>query len=144
MIKELNMTPRCQDVSSIKSKTQRFEFSETQTYEPMLNLDTQPKAQEKINSTNIGTANLMRGRLIERVKENLGELMDEVCPNVLIRANLERNLRFFFSNLTNDLILHMILTNYKLKNQRMDEEGDGIAHQEVVDLLIDNNIILVI
>ena len=118
-------TPSCKGLSSIKKlKRMNFDFQEEQRSNFSSLQDEKEYSQTEVQK-----------RLMNKTSMNLVSLLSEVCSDANLKANLLQTLKFFISNLTHDLILHLILINYNNKNRKIDREGDGMADQDFVELI---------
>ena len=132
----LKMTPSCRGNNSANLlKESKFTFQNTLLLLNSPHVENNKKIIKTPSQTNFSLKDL-RTQLSKKVGGKLGSLVEVVTPNVVSKKNLIKTLKFFLSNLTNDLILHMIKINYLKKGKKIDEEGDGMVDLEVSDLIV--------
>ena len=127
------MTPSCGGNTSANFQAKnKFNFLNADI---LMESPREPTPKAKVQQkTQVSMAEL-RSQLGARVDGRLGSLVEVVTPNVIVKEKLMKNLKIFLSNMTNDLILHMVKINYLKKGKKIDEEGDGMVDLEVSDLV---------
>lgn len=129
----LKMTPSCGGNTSANFHAKsKFNFLNP---EILMSSPQEKTPKAKGNQKTQVSLTELRNQLGTRVDGKLKSLVEAVTPNVILKEKLVRNLKIFLSNLTNDLILHMVKINYLKKGRKIDEEGDGMVDLEVSDLV---------
>lgn len=126
------MTPSCRGNTSANPKeSMQFTFQNTQMMLETPKVEEEPVLSKQLKYS-VGD---LRRKLGEDAKGQIDELIGAVTPNVLVKDNLMKNFKFFLSNLTNDLILHMVKIKYLKKGKKIDDDGDGRVDEEVSELV---------
>jgi hypothetical protein len=129
----LKMTPSCKGNTSVNIKKNNcFNFQNTQMMMEPIEIEEGPKSRDK----NDFTLNDFQMQLSTQSEGKIEKLINLVTPNMESKNKLLKNLKFFLSNMTNDLILHMVKINYLKKGKKIDEDGEGRVDEEVSDLVV--------